>query len=560
MFKIITSQLKVVPGKEQSIEDYELSSAMMFKNEAYSFQVVYSADALFQPVTLEIDSPLPAESHRVDLVPISHAANEYNEPGYVISEPGAVPDLLLPRPLKAEIRTREAFAGYNIYVEENVKNTLNATREMQSVLVTLNPDGKEIAPGKYTVKITMRELAELKESVSESLEIEVMDVLLPKSDVCVTSWFHVDCLCDYYGCEPYSDRFYEIFRTFVRNMTRHGQNTLLTPAFTPALDTPVGDERRNVQLVDVDFKDGKWSFDFERLAYFMKTAAECGIKYFEHSHFFSQWGAASTPNIYDRDGKKIFGWGTDATSPDYTEFIRAYIKAFIDFARGEGYSDSQLLFHISDEPEQEMLEGYKKAAGSVSDLLENFRCIDALSNIDFYQMGLCKNPVAATKVADDFYGKCDSLWLYYTGAPSSEMCSNRLITNTPGRTRILGAQLYHYRAQGFLQWGYNYYYDRMSQGVVEPKSNPCGYKNIPGCSFLAYPEREGAVPSFREIHMRECFDDLRALKLYESLTSFEETEKFMEQSLGHVDIKFIPEGNKMHEFSQALKQAIKSKF
>ena len=113
--------------------------------------------------------------------------------------------------------------------------------------------------------------------------------------------------------------------------------------------------------------------------------------------------------------------------------------------------------------------------------------------------------------ADEFDGECDNFWLYYTCGTYAKLCTNRLITNTAARTRVLGLQMYNYKAAGFLQWGYNYYYDRMSEGWFDPKVDPDGYKLIPGCSYLCYPESDGAVPALREIHMREAFDDLRAL-------------------------------------------------
>ncbi len=554
MLKIITTQLKVIPGKEMPTDEYEISSALIFKNEPFSFQAVYSHDSFFRPVTLDIDSPLPAEAWRVDCLPVSYAANDYDEPGYAISEPGLIPDLLKPRPLKPEISRFDAAFDDAIYLESNTENTLNATRDMQSVLVTLNPDGCELVPGKYSVKISMRELTGLTVADTASLNIEIIDASLPEQDFYVTNWFYVDCLCDFYGIEPYSDRFYEIFGTFIRNMTHHRQNTLLLPAFTPALDTPIGGARKNIQLVNIEKSDGKWIFDFTKLARFMREAVGGGIKYFEHCHLFSQWGATKAPNIYDISGNRLFGWGSDASGREYTEFIRAYLKAFIEFAHSEGYTDDRLIFHISDEPTDKMLEGYRKAYETVSDILRPFKCIDALSEIDFYRKGLVKVPVTNIENAETFSKECESFWVYYTCGTYVKMCTSRLLTVTAARTRVLGAQMYKYRADGFLHWGYNFYYDRMSAGIFDPKVNPCGYKQLPGSAHLAYPEKGGAVPSLREIHMREAFDDLRALKLYETQSSREEAVALMESMLGKVNVNLIPSGNALYEMNQELKK------
>ncbi len=556
MLKLTTTQLKVVPGKTTSLDEYVLPSVKILANEPFSFQAVYWCDCSCLPVTVDINTDLPVETYRIDCVPVTNAANDYQEPGYVTDEPGMLPDLLEPRPAKPQIFARDGAWGGVTHFEEQVDHTLNASKAMQSILVTLNPEGQHIAAGNYSVTVTVRAMDTLHELATECLTVQVIEAELPAQDFCVTNWFHVDCLCEFYGCEPYSERFYEIFKTFLRNMTRHRQNTLLIPAFTPALDTPIGHARRNVQLVDIDRLANGWHFDFTRLAVYMKTAAVCGIRYFEHCHLFSQWGATKTPNIYDRDGKLLFGWDTDAAGAEYVEFIRSYLKAFIDFAHGEGYTKDQLIFHISDEPTEEMLEGYTKAHDAVADLIASYQHIDALSSVEFYRRGLVKNPVASVEHAESFAAECEGFWVYYTCGTYVKMCTNRLISNTAARTRVLGAQMYKYKAKGFLHWAYNFYFDRMSEGYFDPKVNPCGYKQLPGCSYLAYPERDGAVPSLREVYMREAFDDLRALNLYESLTSREETERLLSETLGQVDVHTIPNGNAMHDFSQRLKSAI----
>ena len=64
-------------------------------------------------------------------------------------------------------------------------------------------------------------------------------------------------------------------------------NTVLLPAFTPPLDTPVGKERPTAQLVGVTLKNGGYSFDFSLMERYIRIMLKCGIKYFEHSHLFT---------------------------------------------------------------------------------------------------------------------------------------------------------------------------------------------------------------------------------------------------------------------------------
>ena len=105
---------------------------------------------------------------------------------------------------------------------------------------------------------------------------------------------------------------------------------LLTPLFTPPLDTEIGKERMTVQLVDIEKEEGKYQFNFERLDWFMKFAEQCGVKYFEMPHLFTQWGAEFTPKIVAlADGKeqKIFGWEKKALSKEYKEFLSAFLPS-----------------------------------------------------------------------------------------------------------------------------------------------------------------------------------------------------------------------------------------
>ncbi len=45
----------------------------------------------------------------------------------------------------------------------------------------------------------------------------------------------------------------------------NGINMILTPLFTPPLDTKVGGERPTVQLVDVNMDGDKYTFNFDNL-------------------------------------------------------------------------------------------------------------------------------------------------------------------------------------------------------------------------------------------------------------------------------------------------------
>ncbi len=566
IFKIVSSQYKHLPGRgAEEIAPRVITQGSLLRNEPFSFQTLYRAPSgnFCLSVSIGAETELPIEAWRVDYVAAMNAANPCGEPGYESDRPGLFPDILMPRPAKPTLAPITVGWQDSRFCEEGVDHLLNATdSDFQSVWFTVNPDSRVLAAGNYEICLRMTNLKDGSLMAEETLTLTVVDALLPEHDSYYTNWFHVDCVCDLFGVKPYTNAFYRLFDEYIRNMVRHRQTMLLIPAFTPPLDTLIGAERMNVQLVDVEQTADGWRFGFEKMRRYIRHAKKCGIRYFEHCHIYSQWGAKHTPNIYNTAGKRLFGFETDAVSPEYRAFIRAYLEAFLAFAEKEGIRD-RLVFHISDEPVLDHLENYRAAHNQVADLLEGFPVADAMSHVEFYEAGLVNNPVAMVKYAERFDGKCPNFWLYYTGGTYEHCCSNRLVSNTAALTRVLGVQLYRYRSPGFLQWAYNYYYDFRSLGCCDPKVAPNTYRMYPGVTYLCYPIMGRVpyhvVPSLREKLMAEAFDDLRALKLLESLVGREETLSLCESVLGEpVTYHTIPEGDTLRTLREQVNDRIAS--
>ncbi len=120
---------------------------------------------------------------------------------------------------------------------------------------------------------------------------------------------------------------------------------------------------------------------------------------------------------------------------------------------------------------------------------------------------------------EPFLGKCPSLWCYYTGDSVGDGLSNRLINLPSWRNRILGLEMYRYDVKGFLDWGLNYCYDRLSHGFSDPFNKPNGFEGGTGGHFIVYPGRDRkAYPSLRLKVFGEGIQDMRALQLLEKLT------------------------------------------
>ena len=539
---IASSQERIFSG-EMPRADFEKLSAM--KNEPFSFCLGYRSDYVKGerektpdlPISIEIESSgLDVSVYKVGYVPLM--AEECED-----GECGACPEILMKKKTNPEIKIGDEHLPF---YEVGEKHLLNVSCvKTGSVYITVNEGGKTVPAGDYDIIVKVISLTTGEEIDRHTVKAHIIDATLPETDLIYTNWFHYDAITDYFGAELYSEEYFTILESYVKNAALHGMTALLTPAFTPALDTPVGMKRMNVQLVKVRVKNGKYEFDMSLLERFLRMAKASGIKWIEHCHLFSQWGATSAINIYgevDGEEKQIFGWDDSASGERYAEFLGAYIPEFLALAEKVGFGNN-ILFHISDEPKEHHAEAYAKALGVVKGLIGDRVMGDALSDYHFYEKGLVGLPIVDACRAGDFDGRCDNFMLYYTGGRPFAGLSNRLVSSSPIKTRMIGTQIFRYNAKGFLHWGYNYYYGRMTHGVFDPATDPCGYRNMPGASYLVYPGFDKTCqPSIREKQMSDAMNDYRALRLLESLVGREETLKICAEALGtdEVDVYTLP--------------------
>jgi hypothetical protein len=325
-------------------------------------------------------------------------------------------------------------------------------------------------------------------------------------------------------------------QNYIETAAKRGINMILTPLFTPPLDTEEGGSRLNVQLVDVRYEKGRYSFDFQRLQRWITLCLSAGIKYIEMSHLFSQWGAKYAPQITGLvEGKeeKLFGWHTPGSGKTYKAFLDAFLPALIEKLY-EWNIEDRVCFHISDEPNQHNKDGYKAAKELVEEHLKNFITIDALSDYAFYKEGLVKRPVPANDHIEEFIAnKTDHLWVYYCSGQILKV-SNRFMAMPSFRNRVIGIQLYKFRIEGFLHWGYNFYNSQYSRKAINPyEITDADYAFPSGDAFLVYPGKDlKPIESIRFMVLHHAFNDIRALKYLESLTGRPAVMELIEGDLG----------------------------
>src|SRR5690606_15375977 len=100
------------------------------------------------------------------------------------------------------------------------------------------------------------------ETSLREVPLRIVAETLPPLDIVNTHWFHSDGLISYYDLEPFSERYWEVHRRFLRSAAAMSVTSVLTPIWTPPLDTRVGGTRIPTQLLVIhDDGDGDYRFD-----------------------------------------------------------------------------------------------------------------------------------------------------------------------------------------------------------------------------------------------------------------------------------------------------------
>ncbi len=481
--------------------------------------------------------PTAACMRTVELIPsefpsYAHAREDEN---YLTHEPGLFPDLL--RPLESARVTPIPGQYRSLWLSWDVPET--AVPGDYEIAIDVCADETMLSPR----GIMCRNPLAREQRFHLSLVMHVGSIDLPEQELIHTEWFHADCLASYYHVTPLSEEHFRIVDSFIASAAGHGVNMLLTPVFTPPLDTQIGGERPTVQLVDVMQRGGEYSFDFSALSRWARLCRRHGIRYLEIAHLFTQWGAKATPKVMatvDGATKRIFGWDVPAASPEYRAFLEAFLPALRAHLTGEGFDAQHVFFHISDEPGENHLEDYRAARQQVQDLLEGCPIIDALSSITFYQKGLVTRPIPSNDHVQTFFdAHVPDLWVYYCCGQSVSV-PNRFYAMPSARNRIMGVLMFLYDIKGFLHWGFNFYYAQFSQYPVDPyRITHAGYAFPSGDAYLVYPGPDGTpLSSIRAEVQDDALLDLRALRLLERLAGRSAVEELIRETAGQKTITF----------------------
>jgi hypothetical protein len=520
------------PFWDDNIKKFKpLTRFSLLRGELGSFTVVYAEQDPAEKyskrtVFIRINGSFPGEieAARIDDLPVRMPVYKDSfDDGYIRTTPGLYPDLLVPVTDKTQL-----------YVVPG---------ETKALWIDAVPDDDAPA-GSYTLNVSLvdRSGAVI---ASSAVTIEVLPAKIPPRDFTVTEWFYADCLAVRYNVPVFSEEHWRIIGNFIKTAVKNGINMLLTPVFTPPLDTAVGGERPTVQLVDVCKNGGEWSFAYPRFDRWVALADSLGVEKFEISHFFTQWGAKHAPKIIatvDGVEQRVFGWETDSHGEEYAGFLHAFLSDFLPHLEKLGIKD-RCVWHVSDEPHFDALDSYRACKETLQSALgPDAYIMDALSNIEFYKTGAVDHPIPGINHIRPFLeAKVPGLWTYYCCSQNVGV-TNRFIAGAGSRTRIAGVQFWKYDIKGFLQWGYNFWFNQYSISPVDPFICTDGEYFAPaGDAFSVLPAPDGTA--YETLHLRQFtagLEDLRALRLCESLVGREKTLAALEEVTGEITFTSYP--------------------
>ncbi len=480
-----------------------------YQGQRVSFQVGVLPPTMVEPaavprVHLDVTSAsaVGVVVHAVELVPNDLPAPEDADDGYTHIAPGLFPDLL--RPLDGAALHMVAGQWRSAWVDVTVPTDADSGDSLIDVEVRLSATNEVLA--------------------THAVKLRVVGTRLPELSIINTNWFHCDGLAQYYGHDVFSEPHWQSIDNFLASAAAMRVNSVLTPVWTPPLDTARDGTRLKTQLVGIrDTGDENYSFDFSLLGRWLELCRGHGMRGIEVAHLFTQWGAEATPAIYvetDEGQERRFGWDVAATDPRYRTLLEQLLPALRSFL-DENWGLENVIFHISDEPLSANLDSYCAAKDVVGDLLNGCTVVDAISDFDLYEKGVVSHPVVATDHAAPFLrAGVEPLWLYYCVGQVRDV-SNRFMSLPSSRNRVIGTQLWLAGAYGFLHWGFNFYNTVRSEYPTDPfRDTTAGGGFFGGDTFVVYPGPDGQpLESIRHRVLAEAMDDHRAMQLLASLKS-----------------------------------------
>ncbi|ANH81845.1 hypothetical protein A8C56_13435 [Niabella ginsenosidivorans] len=461
-----------------------------------SFQVAFHSNMKDQThisCNVENAAEVNPQVRLVGLVPMPHfntdvSKEELDGTGYL---PGWLPDPLYP-----------------------VNKTEANPFESRSFWITLHIPAT-LAPGihRYPVRLTWQEGREEK---SSTLYVNVRVgslVIQPRKDFHVTHWWRGEAISLQYKTKLFDEKWWQLTRACMKNLIEHGNDVAFIQNF---FELRAVFQQPCQMLIVKEPSPGRYEFDWSLVKRFVAMCRELGYKKFEWAHLWLYWGVQNAMHIYKKEGdayRLLWDENLPATSGIYINFLKQYLPSLHDFLLKENMLNDS-YFHLSDEPWSEHIDNYKKARDILRRLAPWMKVMDALSDVRYGREHLTDIPVPIIS-SDEAYRKENiPHWVYFCTGPRNKWL-NRLYDTPLAKIRMSGWLFYRLKAQGFLHWGYNFWYklDREEAGDPFTEGAAYAYPGIAaGDPFAVYPGPDGPYDSIRWEVFSESLQDYAILQ------------------------------------------------
>jgi len=474
----------------------DMMSLLAARNSKISFQVAFHNQMKDQTqINCSVDGgDIHAQVRYVGLVPFQHFNTDINKEeidgiGYL---PGMLPEPLYP-----------------------VSKADATPYSSRSFWITLTVPA-DISPGQHNCKVQLT-WTEGKEKKAKQLLVRVNVaklVIKPRRDFHVTHWWRGEATAIYYKTDLYSERWWQLTRAEMKDLIEHGNDV----AFIQNLFELRAVFKKPCQMLIINEPSpGKYSFDWTNIKRFVAMCRELGYKKFEWAHLWLYWGVQDAMHVYTKqaDGtyKMLWDEHLKATDPVYINFLKQYLPELHRFLIQEKLLENS-YFHLSDEPWSEHIENYKIARNILHELAPWMKVMDALSDVRYGREKLTDIPVPIISSAADYAKESIPHWVYYCTGPRGPWL-NRFYDTPLAKIRMSGFLFYKLKAQGFLHWGYNFWYKLDREEFNDPYTDgsATAYPGIAeGDPFVVYPGPDGPYDSIRWEVFAESLQDYAILQ------------------------------------------------
>lgn len=351
---------------------------------------------------------------------------------------------------------------------------------------------------------TYRDTIEIRGATFEKqmfVNIVVHDIVLPKAgkdSYGYTNWFSLKNMAIFHGEELWTDRHWKIIKEYAETMAEGRQNVFW------------------VTLQDMFDKEGEeFVLQNNRLEKLIRIFTDAGLHYIEFAPLAhrtnNDWSSTTLSSNIQPDVK--------VNSPEGYQFYEQVFQQLKNIIEENDWN-GRALFHISDEPTDEVVEDYKVFVEHLrkyfpeTAILEATMTLGLSEAVDYW----CPQ-VQEYQKHQDFFEKRkeagDQVWVYTCLIPGGKWL-NRLLDQHKLRQVFLGWSLAKFELGGFLHWGLNHYNtpNPLLRSVVDHPHAPNTKNKLPaGDTHVIYPGIDGPWSSLRFNAHRLGMEDAELFKL-----------------------------------------------